>query len=430
MRCLQKREHSMNMSEIKKSNKNEVVNNTLMLMIFNLARMLFPLIILPYLTRVLTVETFGAIAFTKAIISYLFLIVDFGFMLSATKEVVEALQSKKKIGEIVGNTTVARLFLSIIGLVVMVALTTTVELLDGFLLYMILSYVSVVLSIFFFEFLFRGMSMMHVITYRFITMRTISTSLMFVFVRSDEHILWIPILDILGTVIALLLVYWEMRKLELKVSITNFTDIWRSIKSSSLYFLSQASSLSFSALNTLLLGIMLSAREIAYWSISLQLINAVQGFYTPITSGVYPTMVRTKELRLIKKELMIFMPIIVLGCVTSFVLAPVIIRILTGDEFYGAIFTFRLMIPLLVLAFPAMLFGWPSLGAIGKVKTNTMITVASAIFQIVGLLLLIVLGRFTLINVIWLRVLTEAVMLGLRLMALVKYRHEFADSQS
>ena len=74
-----------------------------MLYIMNIAKMIFPLIVLPYLTRVLTVPGYGVVAYVKAIMAYMQLIVDFGFMLSGTKDIVMAGEDKDEINRQVGN---------------------------------------------------------------------------------------------------------------------------------------------------------------------------------------------------------------------------------------------------------------------------------------------------------------------------------------
>ena len=54
-------------------------------MAMNIAKMLFPLLTLPYLTRVLSTDCYGSVVYVKSVTTYLQLLVDFGFVLSATK---------------------------------------------------------------------------------------------------------------------------------------------------------------------------------------------------------------------------------------------------------------------------------------------------------------------------------------------------------
>ena len=74
--------------------KTKIVNNTVMLMIFHISKILFPFVTLPYLTRVLTVDTYGVVTYVKTVMTYMQILVDFGFALSATKDVVQTIKNK------------------------------------------------------------------------------------------------------------------------------------------------------------------------------------------------------------------------------------------------------------------------------------------------------------------------------------------------
>lgn len=58
---------------------------------------LLPLITLPYLTRVLGAEAFGKVAFAQILMSYLVLLVDYGFSWSATRAVAADRNDSEKI---------------------------------------------------------------------------------------------------------------------------------------------------------------------------------------------------------------------------------------------------------------------------------------------------------------------------------------------
>ena len=87
--------------------------NTIMQYIMTFAQYVFPLITFPYLTRVLEPDLYGVITYMTATITYFQLVIDFGFNLSATKEIAEKQEDKKHIGMVLGSVIQAKIFLLI-----------------------------------------------------------------------------------------------------------------------------------------------------------------------------------------------------------------------------------------------------------------------------------------------------------------------------
>ncbi len=74
--------------------KNNVMKNTTWLFIFQFAKIIFPFITLPYLTRILSTDSYGVVTYVKTVMTYMQIFVDFGFILSGTKEIVKYLKKK------------------------------------------------------------------------------------------------------------------------------------------------------------------------------------------------------------------------------------------------------------------------------------------------------------------------------------------------
>lgn len=405
--------------------KKNIVKNTIMLYGLTIAKIVFPLLTLPYLTRVLTTEAYGSVAYIKTIMQYMQLTVDFGFMLSGTKDIVKAQNKNKDIGGVAGDILLARLILSIFAFVILMFMSGFIEILRLNILYTVLSYITIFISIFLFDYLFRGLEKMEVITIRFVIMRGISTFATFFMVHNDNDILWIPILDILGSLAAVIFVIRDIRKLNVKIKFISIKNAMEKLKESAIYFASDMATTAFGALNTVLIGIYLPVSDVAYWSICMQLIGGVQTLYSPITGGIYPEMIKSKDLKIIKKILKVFMPLIVLGSLFSFAIGRYALYIVGGVKYTEAVWLFRLLIPIWIISFPAMVIGWPTLGAIEKQSEVTKTTIISAVFQLSGLVFLVVFGQFTLYKIAILRCATELVLLIARTYYLEKYKFVF-----
>ena len=162
------------------------------------------------------------------------------------------------------------------------------------------------------DFFFRGIEEMHVLTLRFVVMRGLSTLLTLYFVRSDQDLLWIPVWEIVGSTAALDLIIVEVRKRNLRLYIYIFKSILMRIKASSIYFLSDVSSTIFTIFNTILVGVYMNVVQVSDWTMCLNIVSGIQMLYSPITGGIYPYMVKNKNLFLIRKILVIIMPLIFL----------------------------------------------------------------------------------------------------------------------
>ena len=77
------------------------------------ARYLIPLITIPYLARVLGVSSWGNLAFIQAFALYLCIIVDYGFELSATREIAENKDKPEKMAHTLANVLAAKFILSV-----------------------------------------------------------------------------------------------------------------------------------------------------------------------------------------------------------------------------------------------------------------------------------------------------------------------------
>lgn len=404
---------------------NRIVRNTAMLFVMNIAKIIFPLLTVPYLTRVLSVEGYATYYYIKSVLTYVQLIIDFGFLLSATKDIANARNDLQKVGEITGHVMLGKGFLSMAALVVLGIMTLFIDRLHQNPMYTFLSFVQAATTIFLVDFLFHGLEQMHVITIRYFITRAITVGLTFVLIHNDGDMLLIPTLEIIGNLVAIVWVWREIHHMGIPVRVKSLKTTWKMLKESFVYFLSDVASTAFGALNTLLIGIMLSDQDVSFWGVAMTFVSAVQMMYNPIVNSIYPHMILNKDLKVIRNVLFVFIPVIVVGCVIVWFGADLLVAIMGGAKYLGAAPLLRWLVPLLFISFPAALFGWPVLGAIGKTKETTITTIIAAVVQVLGLVVLMVIDQFNLFTLAMLRAATDLLLTVLRLGYFIKYRKEF-----
>ena len=400
----------------------QVKKNTFWLAIFQLAKMVFPFLILPILTRRLSVETYGSLTFIKTVMNFLQIFLDFGFMLSATKEIAKIKNDTNKIQQIMADTLLARLLLGGIGFLLIVILSFFFPILGNNFLFTITSYLTVFLSIFLFDFLFRGLEIIHVMTIRFIVMKTISFLLTIFFVRHDHQIILIPLFDILSSVIAIILVTFELQKRSFRLIRPKLKSSIRSLKISLIYFLSDVSATAFNAISTIIIGLVFSSTEVALFGVSIQIIGAIQALLGQLSSGIYPIMVRQKSRKFIQQIFQKTIPLVFLFTGLIIILLPLALQVLAGDKYAAAHPIIQILAITIFFSFINTLLGWPTLGVINQQNKVTLSTIISTVFNLVSLILLYFSSNLNLYSVAITRVITEIILFCIRLYYYKKYR--------
>src|SRR5436190_22390445 len=80
--------------------RNQLIQNAAALYGVQVARKVLPLVIVPYLARILEPSGWGVMAFTQSLAEFVVLVIEFGFNLSATREIARNRHSTAACGEI------------------------------------------------------------------------------------------------------------------------------------------------------------------------------------------------------------------------------------------------------------------------------------------------------------------------------------------
>lgn len=376
-----------------------------------IVKYLLPLITLPYLARVLEPEGYAVYAYVVSLMTFVQAFVDFGFNLSGTKRIVAAKTVQEK-NEAIGAVTQARLLLCAVAGVAVLAIASCIPITRANLAYTMLAFVAVCGKSMAPDFVFQGHERMGPITTRYLVSKGISTALTFVFVRSVADIMWVPVLDILSSCIALAWSFIAAKRLfGTAAAHVSMRLVMLELRTSALYCFSNMAAAVFTGFTTLLIGGVISdAAQISYWSLAMTAVGAIQSLYSPIMNSLYPHMVSSQDFGFVKRIALYACPAVLAGTAAFALLRDVVMFVLGGDAYLIGSWIVAAVSPVLVFSFFGMLFGWPTLGAAGRVKEITTTTVISSLFCVIALLSISFAGVATLPAICIVRCATEGIL--------------------
>jgi PST family polysaccharide transporter len=306
-----------------------------LLQVFN---MLLPLITYPYLIRVLGKETYGLIVLAQAIISYLVIIVNFGFNISATKEISIHRENKEKVNEIVSSVFAIKGVLFIISFIVLFIFLNFIPQAKE---HQTLFYLTMWLCLYDFVFpiwYFQGIEKMKYISFITLPTRLLFLILIFVFVKSTEHYLRVPLFNGIGAalsgVITLYIIYY---KHGIRVKPVSLTLLYSYIKRSYILFLTDAVTVIKDKTSYLFIGLFLGVGQVAIFDLAVKIKNILFIPGQIINQTIFPKMSKTKDMKFLKVIMystIIFMIFIMLG---GIFFSENIISFLGGSEMKEAV---------------------------------------------------------------------------------------------
>lgn len=109
-----------------------------------IVKYLLPLIVIPYLTRVLEPEGYAVYAYVVSFMTFVQVFVEYGFNLSGTRQIVEAKTAHQK-NLITGSIMQARLLLTLFALLVVVPVALAIPLTRDNFVFTLLFFIGVCL---------------------------------------------------------------------------------------------------------------------------------------------------------------------------------------------------------------------------------------------------------------------------------------------
>jgi PST family polysaccharide transporter len=391
--------------------RHTLVQNALSLYGVFLPNYFIPLLVIPYLTRVLGAAAWGLVAFTQAFGVYIGVVVEFGFFLSANREVARCREDRNKLGEILASVLGARVLLCLACL--------GPALLAGILVPIFRDHRDLFLAGFFWglvqgfsmSWFFQGLERMRLVAALETPSQFLGIIAIFLFVRRPQDAWLVLVIQGMAyavpTLIELALAYREV-----PVVRPTLRSIREGLRMGTSMFLYRGSLELYARGNALILGLFVAPQLVGYYATAEKIARASYRALNPVTQALYPRMTYLlrhspdKAHRLARLGLAFVVAGGMALTLLIYLFAPWIIRIIAGPEFAPAVPLLRILALMPALIAFGQAYGTQWMLPLGMDRSFNLVMVSAGAFDLV--LALILAPRYAQFGVAWAVVATEA----------------------
>ncbi|UCG62503.1 MAG: flippase [Candidatus Zixiibacteriota bacterium] len=395
--------------------------NFMSLSVLQAANYLLPLIVLPYLVRVIGIEKFGLIVFAQAVIQYFNIVTDYGFHLSATREIAVNRNDPQKISTIFSAVMIIKSILAILCLGILVILIALFDKFGSEATVYLLTFGTVIGNLLFPTWFFQGMEKMKYITLLAVLGRVIYLLLLFIFVHQESDYVTVPLLNSIGMIITgLVSTFVVLSKFKVRLHMPAFGDVMQEFKDSSQYFLSRISVSIYSSFNTVILGFFTTNEAVGFYAAAEKLFIAMRSAFNPLVQALYPYMAARSNVSFFKKVFAMSVGASTVLAVAVFVFSDFIIQTIFGAGFELSSQLLRLFTVVVPFVMASILLGYPFLAALGREKyANFSIAIGSVVHLFLIALLIPIISP---IAVAAAMIVTQLVVLAIRIHGVKKHQ--------
>ncbi len=335
-----------------------VAHNVIALSGTQVAMYIFPLITTPYLARILGPDQWGVVAFAQALGLYFTMVVDFGFTLSATRQVARLRDDLAQVEEIAAGVMGAKVLLSILSVGALFVLQAVLPAFQRNRFILWEGAISGIVAGFSMLWFYQGFENMKMPAAVGIVGRALSTIAIFAFIHRKQDA-WIVLAIQIVAYFAITVVLFSMAARRIRFKWPSYSAILSALRESASMFLFKGAVSLYTTANTLILGNLASSVSVGLYSGAERVTKSVFGMLSPLSQSLFP---RVSRLIAVDRKRAVYVARVSLGLMAAvggafgillYFAAPLIVHLLLGKNFDGAIPVMRilsLLMPLIAIS--------------------------------------------------------------------------------
>ncbi len=375
------------------------------------ANQALPLITVPYLSRTLGPASWGLVAMAQAFGMYGNLVVDYGFVYSATRQLATA-SSKDEVEEIIAGVSGAKILLSTAALSCAAIAYLFVPLFHRHPILLWMAVLSEVVKALLPVYYFYGIQRVAIASLLDISARAVAAAGIFIFVRSERDA-W-KVFALTGVTAAVTFVLGHLIvSARYQLRWPRIKDGWRMLREGWAMFLFRSAHSIYTLGNAFVLGLFASPQAVGYYAGAEKISTAAVGLLAPLTTVLYPRAASLAKNSLIKAAKVTRFSLYAIGAgsiglgLILWIGAPWIVRIILGHNFLPSESVLKVLSLRAPMIATTNILGFQWLLVLGLEKQFQKITVAALILN--TLLAMLLAPRFSYNGMAWAVVFSQTV---------------------
>lgn len=266
-----------------------VTQNALSLFTVQIARYVLPLITIPYLARVLSPEAWGLVIFAQASAQWLIVMLDYGFNLSATREIARHRDNPQHIPEIIASVIGAFGLLLLGSGLVVLAMGLYVPTFRTHLDYLIWAWLIAIAQGVAPLWYFQGIEKLQLPAMVDLGVRTFASIATFVWIKTSNEGWKVLALQALASLLAAgIMLVWMY--CEIPWRFPRLTSAFTALRMGWSMFLFQSSASLYTTANTFILGLLVSVEQVAFYGGAERITRSILSLMGPLSQAMFPRM--------------------------------------------------------------------------------------------------------------------------------------------
>jgi PST family polysaccharide transporter len=311
-----------------------------------------PAIILPYLFRVIGPEKFGLIAFAQAFIQYFMILTDYGFSITATKEISLCRHEHAKVSRAFSSVMMVKTALAVLSLIILGIIVYFIPKFRNDWMVYLFSFGTVVGNTLFPVWFFQGTEKMKHIADLNIMGGVLFALFIFSFVKGPQDYLMVPIINSsVALIVGILGQYIVFRRFRVAFKFEGYKNIKQQLRAGWDIFISVVAINAYTTTRVFTVGLLTNNTITGFYSIAERIANVCQTFpLSSFSQALFPRLSKIfhknklKALEIMQRVQLITVIISLICLPLIFLFAHAIVNLVCGGDYPDTVLSLRLLL--------------------------------------------------------------------------------------